>query len=172
MLVGRDRALELIDKDDEEIYRSMLEDVYRKPPPGSNIPKVGEWEFAKVDRWRNAVCMGQPQMFKKMIKVRQQLSREYPNFWLAGDYLKVPCVNGAVASGIETANEVVDALMKKRRIKKADSNAPSPVLRAKDDATCENSPHYSATLKTSLEGQRAMPCPARGAPTEVGRPRR
>ena len=110
MLVGRERALELIDRDDDEIYTSMLEDVYKKPPPDSNIPKVGEWEFAKIYRWRNAVCMGQPNMFKNMSKVRQQISDKYSNFWLAGDYLKVPCVNGAVSSGIETANEVADML--------------------------------------------------------------
>ncbi len=112
MIVGRHRAAELIDKEDNEIIRTMLEDIYRHPPPGSNIPKFGEWEFARIYRWKDAVCMGRPGMFKNMIEVRKRLSQEYDNFWLAGDYMRIPCVNGALTSGIESANEAADRLEK------------------------------------------------------------
>ncbi len=109
LLVGRDRAEELFPLDDEEIKRRMLGDARRNPPPGSNLPGDDEGLFTRVYRWREAVCMGPPGMFKAVARMRQR-DRAVKNLFLAGDYMRVPCVNGALASGVDAAEEVVELL--------------------------------------------------------------
>ncbi len=109
MLVGRDRAEELFPLDDQEIKRQMLRDARRNPPPGSNLPGDDEGLFTRVYRWREAVCMGSPGMFKAVAQIRQH-DRAVKNLFLAGDYMRVPCVNGALASGIDAAKEAAELL--------------------------------------------------------------
>ena len=106
LLVGRDRAKELLALDDEEIKRRMLSDARRNPPPGSDLPDDGEGLFWRVYRWEEAVCMAPPGMFTAVADIRRQLGRDIPNLFLAGDYTKVPSVNGALASGVDAAEEV------------------------------------------------------------------
>jgi protoporphyrinogen oxidase len=106
MLVGRDRAKELIPMDDEEIRRRMLHDARQNPPPGSTLPGDDEGLFSRVYRWEEAVCMGPPGMFTAIADIRRQLDRDMSNLFLAGDYMRVPSVNGALASGVDAADEV------------------------------------------------------------------
>lgn len=108
--VGRDRAEELISLDDEEIKRRMLADVRKNPPPGSNLPADDDTLFTKVYRWREAVCMCQPGMLKAIVDMRGQLGRDVKNLFLAGDYMRSPIVNGALASGEDAAEEVIELL--------------------------------------------------------------
>ena len=108
MLVGRDRAEELIPLDDEEIKRQMLRDARRIPPPGSTLPDDDEGLFSRVYRWREAVCMAPPGMFKAVADMRRQLKQNVGNLFLSGDYMRVPSVNGALASGIGAAEKVVE----------------------------------------------------------------
>ena len=110
LLVGRDRAEELFPLDDEEIKRQMLRDARRTPPPGSTLPGDDEGLFSRVYRWREAVCMGPPGMFKAVTDMRRQLDRDIRNLFLAGDYMRVPSVNGALASGVDAAREVAELL--------------------------------------------------------------
>ncbi len=110
LLVGRDRAEELFPLDDKEIKRQMLRDARRNPPPGSNLPSDDEGLFTRVYRWREAVCMGLPGMFKEVAEMRRQLDRDIKNLFLAGDYMRVPSVNGALASGIDAASEAAELL--------------------------------------------------------------
>ena len=110
LLVGRDRAEELLPLDDEEIKRQMLRDVRRVSPPGANLPGDDEGLFSRVYRWKEAVCMGLPGMFKAVSDVRRELGQNIGNLYLAGDYTRVPSVNGALASGIGAAEEVVRLL--------------------------------------------------------------
>ena len=110
MLVGRDRAKELFPLSDEEIKREMLNAARRNPPPGSNLPGDDEGLFTQVYRWQEAVCMGPPGMFKAMEGVQSRLGQEVKNFFLAGDYMRIPCVNGALGSGVDAANQVADML--------------------------------------------------------------
>ena len=107
LLVGRDRAKELIPLDDEEIKRRMLGDARRNPPPGSRLPGDDEGLFWRVYRWEEAVCMGPPGMFTAVTDARHRLRRDIPNLFLAGDYTRVPSVNGALASGVTAAEEVL-----------------------------------------------------------------
>lgn len=110
MLAGRELAEELIQLDDEEIKRRMLIEVRRNPPPGSALPDQDEGLFTRLYRWKEAVCMAQPGMFKAVAGMRTQLSGEVKNLFLAGDYMRVPCVNGALVSGVAAAEEVSDRL--------------------------------------------------------------
>ena len=110
LLVGRDRAKELIPLDDEEIKRQMLHDARRNPPPGSTLPGDDEGLFTRVYRWEDAVCMGPPGMFRAVDDIRNRLSHYAENLFLAGDYMEVPSVNGALASGMRAAEDVAKLL--------------------------------------------------------------
>ena len=113
LLVGRGRAEALLSLDDEEIKHQMLRDVRRTPPPGSRLPADDEGLFTRVYRWQEAVCMGRPGMFRAVAEMRRELCREVKNLFLAGDYMRVPSVNGALASGVDAASEAA-ALLKSR----------------------------------------------------------
>ena len=110
MLVGRERAAQLFPLDDQEIEREMLQAAMRNPPPGSALPNPGEGLFSRVYRWDEAVCMGPPGMFKAMANLPAKLSQEVSNLFLAGDYMEIPSINGALVSGINSANEVIKML--------------------------------------------------------------
>ena len=110
LLIGRGRAKALIPLDDEEIKRRLLSAVRRKAPPGSALPDHDEGLFYRVYRWEEALCMGTPGMLAAMAKVPGQLAGRIDNLYLAGDYMRVPSVNGALSSGCDAATEVVDLL--------------------------------------------------------------
>ena len=88
----------------------MLRDARRHPPPGSALPAEGEGLFSRVYRWREAVCMGPPGMFTAVADMSEQLRQHLPNLYLAGDYMRVPSVNGALASGMDAAEQAVKLL--------------------------------------------------------------
>lgn len=108
--VGENRAEELLPLDDAEIRRRMLADARRNPPPGSNLPGDDEVLFTRVYRWREAVCMGLPGMFKAIVDMRARLNQDVKNLFLAGDYMRSPIVNGALASGVDAAEEAAELL--------------------------------------------------------------
>ncbi len=110
LIVGQDRARELTPLDDEEIRRELLRDARRNPPPGSRPPADDEGIFYRVYRWREAVCMGPPGMFTAVADMRRRLGDHVGNLFLAGDYTRVPSVNGALASGVGAAEEVMSLL--------------------------------------------------------------
>ena len=110
LLIGRDRARELIPLGDEEIKRELLGAARRNAPPGSALPGDDEGLFYRVYRWEEALCMGTPGMLAAMAKVPGQLAGHIDNLFLAGDYMGVPSVNGALSSGQSAAIEVADRL--------------------------------------------------------------
>ncbi len=110
LLIGRDRARELITLDDDEIKRELLGAARRKAPPGSALPGDDEGLFYRVYRWEEALCMGTPGMLASMAKVPGQLAGSIDNLFLAGDYMGVPSVNGALSSGSSAAIEAADLL--------------------------------------------------------------
>jgi len=110
LLIGRDRARELIPLDDEEIKRQLLGPARLTAPPGSALPCDDEGLFFRVYRWEEALCMGSPGMLASMKKVPGQLAGSIPNLFLAGDYMGVPSVNGALSSGHKAATRVADLL--------------------------------------------------------------
>ena len=110
LLIGRDRAKQLIPLDDAEIKRELLGAARRKAPPGSALPGDDEGLFYRVYRWEEALCMGTPGMLAEMANVPGQLAGSIDNLFLAGDYMGVPSVNGALSSGERAAHEVADLL--------------------------------------------------------------
>ena len=110
LIIGRDRAKELLALDDEEIKRELLREARRNPPPGSALPADDEGLFTRVYRWKEAVCMGNPGMFKAISDMHRLHGRAFRNLFLAGDYMRTPSVNGALASGVEAAEGVLDLL--------------------------------------------------------------
>ena len=110
LLIGRDRAKELNPLDDDEIKRHMLDAVRRNPPPGSGLPGDDEGLFYRVYRWEEALCMGTPGMLGAVAKIPGQLAERIDNLFLAGDYMRVPSVNGALSSGCDAAKGVAEML--------------------------------------------------------------
>ena len=110
LLIGRDAARELIPLDDEEIKRRMLGAARRNAPPGSALPGDDEGLFYRVYRWEEALCMGEPGMLAATAQIPGQLAGSIDNLFLAGDYMRVPSVNGALSSGHSAATEVADLL--------------------------------------------------------------
>ena len=106
LLIGLDRAKELIGLDDEEVKREMLGAARRNAPPGSALPSDDEGLFYRVYRWEEALCMGKPGMLAEMAKIPGQLAGNIDNLFLAGDYMGIPSVNGALSSGYRAADMV------------------------------------------------------------------
>ena len=110
LLIGRDRAKELIPLDDEEVKRELLGAARRKAPPGSALPGDDEGLFYRVYRWEEALCMGTPGMLAAVAEIPGQLAGRIDNLYLAGDYMGIPSVNGALSSGRSAAIEVAESL--------------------------------------------------------------
>ena len=110
LLIGRDRAKELIPLDDDEIKRQLLGAARQKAPPGSALPGDHEGLFLRVYRWEEALCMGTPGMLAAMTNIPEQLAGSIDNLFLAGDYTRVPSVNGALASGYNAGMQAADML--------------------------------------------------------------
>ena len=110
LLIGRERAKELIPLDDDEVKRELLGAARRKAPPGSALPGDDEGLFYRVYRWEEALCMGTPGMLAAAANIPGQLAGRIDNLALAGDYMGIPSVNGALSSGERAANEVADVL--------------------------------------------------------------
>ena len=111
LLIGRERAKELIPLDDDEVKRELLGAARRKAPPGSALPGDDEGLFYRVYRWEEALCMGTPGMLAAVANIPGQLVGRIDNLALAGDYMGIPSVNGALSSGERAANEVADVLV-------------------------------------------------------------
>ena len=110
LLAGRDRAEELFGLDDDEVKRAMLADVRRHPlPPGCNLPGDDDGLFFRVYRWPEALCIGPPGILKEISEVRSR-NEVAKNLFLAGDYMRMPSVNGALASGVDAAERAAELL--------------------------------------------------------------
>ncbi len=81
----------------------MLGAARRKAPPDSALPKDDEGLFYRVYRWEEALCMGTPGMLAALAEVPEQLTGSIDNLFLAGDYMGIPSVNGALSSGHKAA---------------------------------------------------------------------
>ena len=54
--------------------------------------------------------MGSPGMLAAMTKIPGQLAGNIDNLFLAGDYMGIPSVNGALSSGHKAATQAADLL--------------------------------------------------------------
>ena len=110
LMVGPDRAGELLALDDDEIKHQLLADARRKAPPGSNLPADDEGIFTRVYRWPEAMAITPPGAIKAMSEALRNHGGEIPNLFLAGEYTRMPSINGAMASGRDAANAVANYL--------------------------------------------------------------
>ena len=58
--------------------------------------------------------MGTPGMLAAAAKIRGQLAGSIDNLFLAGDYMGIPSVNGALSSGHRAATEAAELLETRR----------------------------------------------------------
>jgi len=111
LLVGRDRARELLPLSDHEVKCRLLADARAKAPPGSNLPGDEDGIFTRVYRWHEAVATPPPGAFRAIAEARRSHGQAIPNLFLAGDYTGNPSVNAALTSGRNAANAAADYLM-------------------------------------------------------------
>ncbi len=87
---------------DEEIGRMVIAGLR---PYGIHLPDRPR--FTRVYRWPEAVCLAPGGMLKEVDRMR---CTGYPGcrgIFLAGEYMRVPSVNGALLSGISAAEDVI-----------------------------------------------------------------
>ena len=83
---------------DEEIVRRVIEEMRRFFPAMPEHPR-----FARVYRWPEALCLSPGGMLRDMHELQRRLHRCTRGLFLAGDYTRLPSLNGAVKSGVEAA---------------------------------------------------------------------
>lgn len=95
-LVTGDRARELFALNDEEIARRTIEEMRRFFSAMPQAPL-----FARVYRWPEAICLAPGGMLKEMHDLRIGQPGGIRGLFLAGDYTRLPSLNGAMKSGVE-----------------------------------------------------------------------
>lgn len=87
---------------DADIRSTLLAEVRRILPamPGQPL-------FTAVRRWDEAVCLAPPGMLTAMQRLRRHHYRDLPGLFLAGEYLGMPSVEGALRSGLDAAAAVL-----------------------------------------------------------------
>ena len=96
-----EHARELFELSDAEIADRVLEEVRR-----TSGCEIGQPLWSRVYRWKEAVCLVPPGMLNTIHRVKQRGVNDLPGLFLAGDYMQMPCTNGAMRSGIEAAEAV------------------------------------------------------------------
>lgn len=67
---------------------------------GRFTPAMPEPRFARTYRWKEAVCLMPPGALTALDRLRRDLPKAIRGLALAGEYMQMPSVNGALASGI------------------------------------------------------------------------
>ena len=94
-------AAELNGMPADEATRFVINDI-RPFVPG--IPDAPI--FSEVYPWAEAMCSAPPGMLTAVQKMKQQSIDEVDGLYLAGDYLYMPSVEGALKSGIDAAERL------------------------------------------------------------------
>ena len=97
-LVIGERTRALFDFDDDEIVHCMLTEMRRFFPGMPERPL-----YARVYRWPEAICLSPGGLLRDVHDMRRELRRSIQGLYLAGDYTRLPSLNGAIKSGIEAA---------------------------------------------------------------------
>jgi len=85
---------------DEQVYAQVLAEVIRYLPDMSRTPL-----FSCVQRWPEAMCLLPGGTMTALQRLRQEGYGGVKRLCLAGDYMAVPSVNGALRSGLDAAAE-------------------------------------------------------------------
>ena len=101
-LVIGDQAKALFALNDHEVVRRVVEEMRRFFPAMPEHPR-----FAKVYRWPEAICLSPGGLLKDVHDMRTRLHQRTQGLFLAGDYTRLPSLNGAMKSGVEAAEASV-----------------------------------------------------------------
>ncbi len=83
---------------DDEIVRRVAEEMRRFFPAMPEQPL-----FARVYRWPEGLCLAPGGMLRDVHHMRLRLPQCTRGLFLAGDYMLLPSLNGAMKSGVEAA---------------------------------------------------------------------
>ncbi len=97
-----DQAGDLLTRDDEEISRDVTAGLRRY-----GLPLPEPLRFRRVYRWPEAVCLAPGGMMREVDRMRRNGHPGCRGFFLAGEYMRLPSVNGALTSGIDAAGEAI-----------------------------------------------------------------
>ena len=99
-LVIGERADELFVLSDLETGKRVLAEIRKYLPAMSEEPL-----FTRVYRWDEAVCMAPGGMMTALYRMRRHDLDCVKGLFLAGEYMGIPSTNGALRSGIDTADD-------------------------------------------------------------------
>ncbi len=99
------QAEDLFALNDEEVQERVLSEVLSYVPEMPRVPL-----FARVHRWPEAVCLLPGGTMSALHTMRQEDYGGINGLFLAGDYMAVPSLNGALRSGLDAANAVLQCL--------------------------------------------------------------
>lgn len=91
---------------DEEVERRVMEDLRAC---GIHVPVPPL--FTRVYRWPEAVCLAPGGMLKAIDHMRHAAHPGCQGLFLAGEYMRLPSVNGALISGVDAAEEAMGFLL-------------------------------------------------------------
>ena len=91
-------AFELNAMPDAEIFSRLKGEIKRFIPSMPDEPF-----FSEVYRWDEAVCLSPPGMLREFYLMKRDHYRDVKGLFLAGEYLNMPSVDGAIRSGIDAA---------------------------------------------------------------------
>lgn len=83
---------------DDEVFSSLKEEIRKYIPamPSESL-------LSEVYRWDEAVCLSPPGMLKTINRMKRKNYRDVKGLFLAGEYMYMPSVDGALRSGIDAA---------------------------------------------------------------------
>ncbi|RJP35454.1 MAG: FAD-dependent oxidoreductase [Actinobacteria bacterium] len=91
-------ARELNGMKDGEVLSRLKGEIRRFIP---SMP--AEPLFSEIYRWDEAVCLSPPGMLREIYRLKRDHWRDVKGLYLAGEYLNMPSVDGALRSGIDAA---------------------------------------------------------------------
>ena len=92
---------ELFPMSDEKIAERAIGEIRRAVP---DMPETAL--FARVHRWKEAVCLSPGGTLSAMHRLRTEGINGARGFFLAGEYMGVPGIEGSLMSGVEAADGV------------------------------------------------------------------
>ena len=88
---------------DGDLCRRFLAEIRRYSP------EMPEPRFARAYRWKEAVCLMPSGVLAGLPRARRSLPEQIRGLALAGDYMHMPSVEGAAASGVAAVEDVLRA---------------------------------------------------------------
>jgi protoporphyrinogen oxidase len=91
----------MMDSSDEEVQDRMTQEIQMVVPQFPDEPT-----FCEIFRWPEAVCLSSPGQIPAMQRLKVAVN-DYQGLDLAGEYLNLPSVEGAIDSGVKAARRVL-----------------------------------------------------------------